>query len=155
MWYVQVESILLWVGNGSQIFHLSKFTVRCYGRISIRRIMSWYAMDYLLQYTKSCLVKKHHVSLPKRKRLLNNLETGTWHQMEYASEFTLAPRLRTGCLILYQTLCFFRKSLIRHMLMVWLLLFIETRGVFGLHFLYQQKFVKFKISNKTRMRLVC
>jgi hypothetical protein len=38
--------------------------------------------------------------------------------------------------------------------MVWLLLFIETRRVFGLHFLYQQKFVKLKISNRPRIRLV-
>ena len=34
-------------------------------------------MDYLTQFTKYCLVKKHHIFLPKDKGLLNNMETGT------------------------------------------------------------------------------
>jgi hypothetical protein len=38
--------------------------------------------------------------------------------------------------------------------MVWLLLFIETRRVFGLLFLYRQEFIELKILGRPRMQLV-
>ena len=91
MWCVLAESILLLDGNGSPASHQFMFTTRFYGRISIRRIMSWYTMDYLPQYTKSCLVKKNHVFLLKDKGLLKNMETSTWHQMESTSKLKVAP----------------------------------------------------------------
>ena len=116
--------------------------------------MSWFAMDYFLQFNKSYLVNKHHVSLPKDKGSLKNMEIGTWHQIEYTSKFPVAPRIHIGFLIFYQTLCYFKKFPIRLMWMVGLFLFIEKRRVFGLHFLYWQKFVKLRILNRPRMKLV-
>ena len=101
MWCVLAESILLLVGNGSPTFHRFMSTVKCYGKISIRRTMSWFAMGYFLQFTKSCLVKKHHVYLLKGKILLNNMEIGASHQMKYTLEFLVAPRLHSGYLNLY------------------------------------------------------
>ena len=154
MWCVLAESILLLVGNGCPTFCQFMSTINCYGKISIRRTMSWFAMGCFPQFTKSCLVKKHHVYLLKGKRFSKNMETGTWHQMEYTSEFLVAPRLRTGCLMLYQTHCYFKRFPIKHMWMVWHLLSIETKRIFGLRLLYRQKFVKLKISNNPRMRLV-
>ena len=154
MWCVLAESILLLVGNRSLTFRWFMSIAKCYGKISIRRIMSWFEMDYFLQFSKSCLVKKNHVYLLKGKWLLKSMEIGTWHQMEYTSNFTVAPNIHTGCLMLYQTLCYFMRFSIRHMWMVWLVIFIEKRRVFGPRFLYQQKFVKLKISNRPRMRLV-
>ena len=137
MWCVLAKNILLLVGNESLTFRQFILTARCYGRISIRSIMSLSTMGYLPQFTKSCLVKKHHAFLPKDEGLFKNMEIGRWHQMGSISELQVAPRLHTSFLILYQELCFFMRLLIRHMWMVWLLLFIETRRVFGILFLYQ------------------
>ena len=44
MWCVLAESIIFLVGNGSLTFCWFMFTAKCYGKISIRRTMSWFAM---------------------------------------------------------------------------------------------------------------
>ena len=100
MWCVLVENIPLLVGTESLTFHQFMFTTKWYGRISIRRIMSWYSMGYFPQFTKYCLVKKNHVFLPKDKGFLKNTKIGTWNQMEYTPELKVPPRLHTGFLIL-------------------------------------------------------
>ena len=60
-----VKNILLLVGDRSQTFCLFMFSVICYGRVSTRRIMNEYVMAYLLQSTRTCLVKKDHLLLLK------------------------------------------------------------------------------------------
>ena len=79
------ENIFFLVGNGIQIFRQFMFTTRCYGKTSARRSMIEFAMDYLPQFTKSCLENKHHAFLLKDKGLLKNMETGTRHQTESIS----------------------------------------------------------------------
>ena len=155
MWCVLQESILLLVGDGGLTFRQFMSIAKCYGKISIRRTMNWFEMGYFLQFTKFCLVKKHHVCLQKGKILAKNMETSTWHQMECISELPVAQSLHTGCHILYLIICCFKKYLIKHMLMVWMHLFTKTRKVFSLRFHWLHKFARLRISSRCRMMLVC
>ena len=132
MWCVLVESILLLDGNGRPTFYWFMSTAKCYGEISIRRTMSLFAMVYFPQFTKSCLVKKQHVCLSKGKKLSKNMETSTWHQMEPYIRMYGSTKALHYCLIFYQTLYYFRILPIKHMWILWLLLFIDKRGLWPL-----------------------
>ena len=116
--------------------------------------MRGFVMDYLIQFIKYYLVKKHHVSLSKDKRLYKHMETITWPSMKFTSEYYIALRLCIDFLTLYQIYYYLRRLLIK---LIWIMLvlhFTKMKRVFFLLFPYPWEFIRLKTLSRSKKKLV-
>ena len=91
---------------------------------------------------------------PKGQRIVK--EYGDWYMTSDGVYIRISSRTKPQHWLphVVPNTLFLQDISIKHMWMVYLFLFIETRRVFGLCFLYRQKFVKFEILDKPKISLV-